>query len=247
MKFKVLACEVFTREINTLAKNCANDLKIEFLPKGLHDLGQEKMLARLQEQVDAASDKGFDAILMVYGLCNNGISGLTARDTRLVIPKAHDCITLFLGGRKEYREQFEGHPGTYYRTTGWIEHESPDGAGDETIQQKLGLFMAYEELVEKYGEDNAKYIQETMGSGVQHYSRLAFIEMGVPGEEPFIDQSRQEAEEKGWNFELVHGSMKLLQKLLAGDWDDDFMVLDPGKTAVASHDEDVIRPQLDND
>jgi len=240
MKFKVLACEVFTREIEHLRNDCPHELDISFLPKGLHDLGQEKMLARMQEQVDEVSGKGFDAILLVYGLCNNGISGLTSRDTKLIVPRAHDCITLFLGGRSEYKQEFEGNPGTYYRTTGWIEHESPDGAGDETIQQKLGLFMAYEELVEKYGEDNAKYIQETMGSGVQHYSRIAFIEMGVPGEEPFIQMSRKEAEDKEWSFELLHGSMKLLIKLTNADWDQDFLIIEPGQTLAATHDDSVI-------
>lgn len=240
MKFKVLCCEVFTRELESIAAVCPNSLDIEFLPKGLHDLGQEKMLARMQKVVDESSGKGFDAILLVYGLCNNGTSGLVARDTTLVLPRAHDCITLFLGGRTKYTEQFNSHPGTYYRTTGWIEHESADGAGDETIQQKLGLFMKYEELVEKYGEDNAKYIQETMGSGVEHYDRIAFIRMGVPGEGPFIEQSKQEAVEKGWQFELVEGSMTLLERLAAGVWNADFLIVDPGQAIKPSHNDDVV-------
>ncbi len=240
MKFRVLCCEVFTREFESISKTCPHSLDIEFLPKGLHDLGQEKMLARMQEAVDASSGKGFDAILLVYGLCNNGTSGLTARDTKLVMARAHDCITLFLGGRAKYTEQFEGNPGTYYRTTGWIEHESADGAGDETIQQKLGLFMAYEELVEKYGEDNAKYIQETMGDGVQNYDRLAFIKMGVEGEAPFIEESKREADDKGWQFDLIDGSMTLLERLAAGDWNDDFLVVAPGHTIKASHTDDVV-------
>ena len=240
MKFRVLCCEVFTREFESISKTCPHSLDIEFLPKGLHDLGQEKMLARMQEAVDASSGKGFDAILLVYGLCNNGTSGLTARDTKLVMARAHDCITLFLGGRAKYTEQFEGNPGTYYRTTGWIEHESADGAGDETIQQKLGLFMAYEELVEKYGEDNAKYIQETMGDGVQNYDRLAFIKMGVEGEAPFIEESKREADDKGWQFDLIDGSMTLLERLAAGDWNDDFLVVAPDHTIKASHTDDVV-------
>ena len=235
MKFKVLCCEVFTRELEALSVECPHELDVELLPKGLHDLGQEKMLARMQEQVDAASGKGYDAILLVYGLCNNGTSGLLARDTKLVIPRAHDCITLFLGGRDVYSRQFESHPGTYYRTTGWIEHDSADGAGDETIQQKLGLFMQYEELVEKYGEDNAKYIQETMGDGVENYDRLAFIRMGVGGEDEFIDMARKEAEEKEWAFELIEGSMLLLRKLVSGEWDDDMLVVEPGDAIKASH------------
>ncbi len=241
MKFKVLACEVFTRELEQLSKDCAHQLDITYLPKGLHDLGQDKMLARMQAEVDAVPAQAFDAILLVYGLCNNGISGLKANNTKLVVPRAHDCITLFLGGRAEYKQEFDNNPGTYYRTTGWIEHESADGAGDETIQQKLGLFMAYEELVEKYGEDNAKYIQETMGSGVEHYSRLAFIQMGVDGEEPFIEQSRKEAEEKEWTFDLVKGSLTLLQRLTRGDWDDDFLIVEPGRSISPTHDDGVVR------
>jgi hypothetical protein len=241
VKLKVVCCEVFSRELDLLSKDCQHELEIELLPKGLHDLGQEKMLARMQETVDANSGQGFDAILLVYGLCNNGTSGLTARDTQLVIPRAHDCITLFLGGRDAYTQQFEGHPGTYYRTTGWIEHDNTDGVDDETIQQKLGLFMQYEELVEKYGEDNAKYIQETMGTGVEHYDRLAFIKMGVDGEDPFIDMSREEAKEKGWAFDLLEGSLSILSRLVGGDWDDDFLVVGPGRAIAASHDDGVIQ------
>lgn len=240
MRLKVLCCEVFTREIDALSKNCANSLDVELLPKGLHDLGQEKMTARLQAEIDRFSGCGFDAIIMVYGLCNNGIAGLTARDTRIVVPRAHDCITLFMGSRELYQKQFEGRPGTYYRTTGWIEHESPDGAGDETVQQKLGLFMQFEELVEKYGEENARYIQETMGSGVQHYDRLAFIRMGVEGEQRFADMARQEAREKGWSFELIEGSMRLLKQLVDGQWDEDFLVLEPGSSVRPTYKNDVI-------
>ncbi len=32
----------------------------------------------------------------------------------LVIPRAADCITLFLGGRARYQQQFSDHPGTYW-------------------------------------------------------------------------------------------------------------------------------------
>lgn len=240
MRYKVLCCEVFTRELKELSGKVEHELDIEYLPKGLHDLGQEKMLARMQEAVDAASGRGFGAILLVYGLCNNGINGLVARDTPVVVPRAHDCITLFMGGREIYAREFEARPGTYYRTTGWIEHESSEGAGDETIQQKLGLFMKYEELVEKYGEDNARYIQETMGSGVQHYDRLGFIKMGVEGESEFQEKARQEALDKGWAFEVIEGSMRILLKLVSAQWDEDFLVLEPGHAVRACYTDAVI-------
>ena len=37
-------------------------------------------------------------ILLGYGLCGNGLDGLSARHTRLVLPRAHDCIGLLMGG-----------------------------------------------------------------------------------------------------------------------------------------------------
>ena len=240
MKLQVLCCEVFFREVCLLAANSPHTIDLAFLPKGLHDLGVERMVPRLQEQIDAVTGKDYDAILLVYGLCNNGIVGLKARDTRLVAARAHDCITLFMGNRQRYLDYFHAHPGTYYRTTGWIEHADSTGAGEETVSQKLGLAMRYEELVQKYGEDNAQYIWETLGNQTQNYDRLTYIRMGLECEEPFRDMARHEAEKKGWTFDEVEGSMELLRKAIHGEWDEDFVVIEPGQTISVTHDESII-------
>jgi hypothetical protein len=241
MRYKVICCEVLYREICRLAADCPAMCELEFLPKGLHDLGVDKMRPRLQECIDAAVGKGFDAVLLVYGLCNNGTAGLIARDTKVVIPRAHDCITLFLGSRHRYRELFDAHPGTFYQTTGWIERGDGEKIDDLTISKKLGLHMQYEELVEKYGEDNAKYIMETMGDLTTNYDRTVFICMGLGCEEQFARIAEKEAAEKGWAFERIEGSMTLLHKLLYGEWDDNFLVLNPGESIKASHDDNVVK------
>ena len=240
MNLKLLACEVFFREICALMAKSDNTCDPEFLPKGLHDLGAEKMLPRLQERVDGAGEGCYDAILMVYGLCNNGLVGLTARHTRIVIPRTHDCIGLFMGSRKRYRECFDANPGTYYRTSGWIERDDASGAGDETVLQKLGLFMKYEELVQKYGQENADYIVETMGDGVQNYDTLAYIDMGLECDAHFKGVAADEAASKGWTFKQIDGSLDLLERLIEGDWNEDFLILEPGQSIVSTHDENVI-------
>lgn len=241
MRLKVLACEVFFREVCLLAADSPHTIDLAFLPKGLHDLGVERMVPRLQAEVDAVpADKGYDATVLVYGLCNNGIVGLQARDTRLVVPRAHDCITLYMGDRQRYLDYFNAHPGTYYRTTGWLEHADSTGAGEESVSQKLGLAVQYEELVAKYGEENARYIMETMGDTLQNYDRLTYIHMGLPCEGPFIEDARREAAEKGWTFDRVEGSLDLLRKLIHGNWDDSFLILEPGQAVKATHDTDII-------
>ena len=243
MRLKLICCEVMYREVCFLAANSPHICDTEFLPKGLHDLGVDKMRPRLQEKIDGIPVGAYDAILLGYGLCNNGIAGLTARATKLVVPRAHDCITLFLGSRKRYREFFDAHPGTYYRTTGWIERGDGEKIDDVTISQKLGLFMKYDELVGKYGEDNAKYIMETMGDLTANYDRIAFIDMGLACEADFARVAENEAREQGFKYEKIQGSMDILRKLVNAEWDEDFLVVQPGEQIKASHDEGVIKAE----
>jgi hypothetical protein len=101
--------------------------------------------------------------------------------------------------------------------------------------------MQYEELVIKYGEDNAKYLWETLGNQTQHYDRLTYIHMGLECEEPFRERARCEAEGKGWTFDEVEGSMALLRKLIHGEWDEDFLLLEPGQTVQPTHDLCIVR------
>jgi hypothetical protein len=240
MKLRVVACEIFFREICLLASGSPHICDLDFLPKGLHDLGVDKMRPRIQERIDAADTGDYDAILLAYGLCNNGVVGLSTRKTRLVIPKAHDCITVFMGSRDRYRKIFSENPGTYYFTSGWLERNDPTRAGDVTVQQKLGLFCQYEELLAKYGEDNARYLMETMGDATAHYSRVVFIRMGLEGEQVFENLARQRAAENGWTFEAIDGSLSILRKLLHGDWDRDVLVVEPGRRIAPTHDAEIV-------
>jgi hypothetical protein len=59
------------------------------------------MSARIQESIDRVDPARHEAVLLGYGLCNNGVVGLHA-PVPLVISRAHDCITLLLGSRERY-------------------------------------------------------------------------------------------------------------------------------------------------
>ena len=121
MKLKLISCEVFYREFNMAVARSPHTVDAEFLPKGLHDIGTTGMRDRIQAAVDRVDTSAYDAILIGYGLCNNGIVGLSSSDKPLILPRAHDCITLFLGSRERYLDYFQNNPGVYFQTTGWIE------------------------------------------------------------------------------------------------------------------------------
>ncbi len=242
MRFKLISCEIFYREMCAAVARSTNQVDIVFLPKGLHDIGREKMLARVQEAVDAVDANQYEAILLGYALCNNGIAGLTARSIPIVIPRAHDCITLFLGSKERYLEYFNANPGTYFQTTGWLERGMDAGELQQlSISHQIGMDMSYQEMVDKYGEDNAKYLYEMLGDPLRNYGQFTFIEMGIEPDDRFERQAQAKAAERGWRFDKVRGDMSLFQRLVDGDWPEaDFLVVRPGWRVVAKLDAGII-------
>lgn len=249
--FKFIGCEIVYREACYLAAVTPHRVDVEFLRKGLHDLETPDMVARVQQTIDAVDPEiGYEAVLLGYARCNDGLVGVQARDLPLVLPKAHDCITLFFGGREAFGAYFDEHPGTYFKTTGWTERNTASGGdyaqpayGQTGVMGKLGLAEPYEEMVAKYGKDNADFIVESMGGWLKHYSRMLYLTMGVCDEEPFLAAARREADERGWEFEQRAGSMTLLEKLFVGPWDDDFLIVPPGGRIIARNDAEVLGVQ----
>ncbi len=245
---KFIGCEIIYREACLLAAKSPHRIDVEFLPKGLHDLETPDMVAKLQAAVDAVDrQRGYEAILLGYARCNDGLVGVTARDIPLVIPRAHDCISFFFGSRRAYKDYHDACPGTYFMTSGWSERNE-FGEGDYSqpayglrgVMDKLGLADTYEQLVEKYGKENAEFISQTLGDWRKNYSRLLYLEMGVCDEREFIERARRLAEESGWLFERREGDWSLLEKLFFGRWDEDFVIVPPGGRIIARNDERVL-------
>jgi len=246
-RIKFIGCEIIYREACRLAATSPHRVDVEFLRKGLHDLETADMTAMIQQAVDAVDSEQYDAVALGYARCNDGLAGVTARDIPLVIPRAHDCITLFFGSRRGYMEYFEAHPGTYYMTTGWAERNGPDCAdpirpayGQQGVMGKLGLTESYEQLVARHGKENADFIMETLGDWTQSYTNMLYMEMGVCDERAFIADARKTADKHNWTFETRKGDWTLLEKLFAGDWDDDFVIVQPGMHIVARNDDSVL-------
>ena len=190
----------------------------------------------LSARYDAALESSeFDAILIGYGLCSNGIENIVARQTPLVVMRGHDCITFLLGSKERYKEYFDAHPGTYWYSPGWIEDHVPPG--------KERYQLIYNDYVAKYGEDNAQYLMEMEQSWFKQYTNAAYV--GLFGDyQAYKDFTKQCAEWLGWGYDELQGDPSLAKRFVEGQWDsEDFLLVPPGHRIRASHDERVVRTE----
>ncbi len=240
-RLKALTCEVLARPVYHAAAHSPHVVDVELLRKGLHNTPDD-LRAALQARIDAAAGENFDAILLAYGLCGQAIEGLRARRVPLVVPRAHDCITLHLGSRARYTEEFNANPGTYWFTLDYLERADSDEGmvilGSSSTS--LGMQETYEEYVEKYGKENADYLMDVMKAWHAHYNRAVFIDIGIGDQTEAAAEAHRFAAERGWRFDRMRGNDILIRRLLHGDWGGDFLVVPPGEVVVHRVDESIL-------
>ncbi|UCE06249.1 MAG: DUF1638 domain-containing protein [bacterium] len=230
-KFYVISCHVLWRELCYFASISKNVFNFHFLKQGLHDTPDI-----LRQQVQRAIDKldgDYSAILIGYGLCSNGLVGIQARGTKLVIMRGHDCITFLLGSKNRYQEYFDRNPGTYWYSPGWID--------TNLMPSKERLNLILQEYKEKYGEENAEYLMKMEQHWIDEYSNAAYVDLGFYDTKDYKEYTKKCAKELSWKYDELVGDPQLIINFLEGNWNsEDFLILQPGEKVVASHDEKII-------
>ena len=223
MRLQFIACKVLQKEAYLCAARSKNTVDVVLMEQGLH-LYPDKLRSEVQKSLDRTSDiqgRNYDASLLGYGLCSNGITGLSAK-IPIVVPRGHDCITLLLGSKEKYKEYFDSHRGVYWYSPGWIETSTQPGK--ERYEQTL------REYKEKYGHDNAEYLMNMEQNWMKQYSWATYIDWGFTNSQEEKEYTRRCAEYLGWKYDELKGDQGLMQRFVDGLWNEnEFLIIRPGE------------------
>lgn len=171
----------------------------------------KRMRSSILETLDALPP-GCETVLVAMGYCGGSWNHIPL-SRRVVIPKVDDCITLLLhtddtphGNLKE-----AGH--MYFR-------DCDTGA--------YSIESMKEEICRTYGMEFGTSI---FGSWFQNYTNADIIDTGVYDcySEEYLIEAQKNADLIRCSLGYVEGSNRILEKLVSGQWDAQFVVLESGQ------------------
>lgn len=219
--------------------NSPNIIDPEFSVLGAHE-APDLLRKELQNKIDNIDpDKGYDAVILGYGLCGNSTFGLQAGSIPLVIPRAHDCCTIFMGSKTAFLENFGENLSSQWSAAGYMERDNGYLRNTDT-GKLLGLNKDYEDLIEKYGEENAAFIWETLHPE-QEAKEMLFIQLPELAHLGHLDRFKEFACKQGRELRVLEGNMRLLTALMGSDWkEEEFLIVPPGRKISAVYDHEKI-------
>ncbi len=235
-RFALLACSVFEREVAMLARGAKHIVETRWFEMGLHDC-PDQLRARLQSELQSLETRNdIEAVVLAYGLCGRGTVGLRPSRHKLVIPRAHDCITLFMGSKEAYAKHQLRCPTCYYYTPGWNRGRRVPGP------EKLEALKL--ELAKKFDADDVEFLVKTEREQWAMHDTATYLDLGTDDAESEADYAKKCADWLGWKFERQRGDAKLLRDLLWGNWDAErFQIIQPGEQLAHSADENILRAE----
>lgn len=241
-KYKLIACEVFKMSLEMIISLSENDIDIEYLDKEAHN-DSDDLNRQLTAAISRAESVGqYEAILLAYGLCGNSTKDLQSSSIPLVIPRAHDCCTIFLGSRELFTKHFKDNPSCPFTSPGYAAAGSSMLHESTVSEEMYGDGRSWNDLVEKYGEENAAYVRDMLQVEIPGRNKIIYVNHRGDNSDELEDTARQKAREEGIEFIKIEGSDRLLDKLINGFWDEEFLIVSPGKKIHALYDwEEIIR------
>ena len=207
----ILACNSMLTHVKAAQTAMGTEIPVLEAAWELHQQ-PEQMRLYLQQTLHSLSP-AVTTVLAAMGFCGGAWERITV-DRQVVIPNLDDCYTMLLqtGDRQIGNLKQPGH--LYFRDS-------------DTAERSPRAFLR--QLCERYGTEVGTAI---FGAYFGEYAHGEMIDTGAYDcwDESFVADVQESADLVRCDLGYVTGSNRILEKLVSGRWDAQFLVFPPGHT-----------------
>ena len=206
----IVACDTLQLHVEAAQEKMGTHYEVLLLDSRLH-AQPEKMNEAVFEAI-AGLPAQVDTVLLAMGLCGGSVSGRPF-PRRTVIPKVDDCITLLLHKDQTWHPNLKA-CGHFYLT--------------DTLEGRLSIGNMHRRLTEEYGEEDGGDIFHMWFA---NYKSVDIIDTGAYPcrSAAYVEKAKRQAALVNCPLTYVDGSNLLLEKLVSGRWDHQFIVAEKGQ------------------
>lgn len=209
MKAVILVCSTLDQYVAAAQQKMKTNYPVVSIDRKFHveprDM-REQLIAALKELPEET-----DTVLVAMGFCGGSWKSIET-EKRIVIPRVDDCITLLLHTDDRWYPNLKKGGHMYVHAPGSF----------DTLEEMR------QDLCEKYGEKKGGRAFDLMFAS---YTNVDIIDTGTYDcyGEDYVQQAERNAALINSALGYVPGSNLLLEKLVSGNWDQQFIVAEPGQ------------------
>lgn len=211
MNTVILSCTTLLEYVKKAQQTCGTDFPVIELDRQYHVEPSQMRVHILEILSRLPADT--DTVLVAMGFCGGSWQDISCSCT-LVLPRVADCVALALTTPERYAPDLK-EPGHMYLFS--------NGKNGFSVQS------IYDSLLKQYDREIADI---TFNRYFENYYHLDIIDNGLYDcyDLNYVEQAQKEADLIHAELDFVPGSNILLEKLVSGNWDNQFLVVPPDTT-----------------
>ena len=213
MSTVILACTTLSEYVQAAQETMGTSFPLVEVDRKYH-VEPKDMRTQVLKTIESLSPE-VDTVLVAMGFCGGSWQDVVS-DRRIVIPRVDDCVTMVMTTEDKWNPNLKeaGHM--------YLFGEGLSGFSIEGI---------YQDLRRQYDEEMADMVFEMY---FENYHHLDIVDTGLYDcyDLAYVEKAQAEADRIEAEIDYVPGSNHLLEKLVSGRWDEQFLVVEPGKKMI---------------
>lgn len=211
----IVCCDSLLSHLEAAQVKMGTNHPVYLLDRALHSQ-PKNMRQRLMDVLNALPES-ITTVLIAMGYCGGSLASICAR-RQLVIPNLDDCITMLLTKTDAQEGNLKQRGHMYFRDS---------ECGGVNVQRML------DNLRQEYGMERGTGI---FGMWFADYTHADIIDTGVFDcyEESYVESIQKQADLIRCELGYVEGSNRILEKLVSGQWDEQFLIVPSGAVLTKS-------------